>query len=501
MGRRASLHNLGCKVNAYETEAMEQLLKEAGYTVVAFGEPADVCIINTCSVTNVADKKSRQMLHRARVKNPGACVVAVGCYVQAAAAELEKDGSADILIGNNRKKDLVGILADYFREQERQEQGRQEQERQEQGRQEQKRQEQGRQEQERQEQGRQEQERQEQGGRGQGCPESVHIIDIGKTREYEELHVDQAPFHTRVPVKIQDGCDQFCSYCIIPYTRGRVRSRQIGDVVGEVEQLTAGGHKEVVLTGIHLSSYGSGLEGLEKGGPALLELLGRLQKISGLERIRLGSLEPRIVTEDFAAALAAMPKVCPHFHLSLQSGCEATLKRMGRRYTPREYQEVCSLLRRAFARPAITTDVIVGFPGETEDEFEETRRFLEGLGLYEMHIFKYSKRKGTRAAAMPDQVPEPVKARRSEELLGLERTLSRQFREGFLGQDIQVLLEEEAVIGKERYMVGHTREYVRAALPIKEGQEPVRSCGKGCLVEGTGREILTDDLLLFQLKW
>lgn len=489
MGRRASLHNLGCKVNAYETEAMEQLLRGAGYEIVPFGERADVCIINTCSVTNVADKKSRQMLHRARAKDPESCVVAVGCYVQAAAEELKKDGAVDILIGNDRKKDLAEILEGYFQERE---------------------------------------------GREKGSADKLQrearsfVLDIGKAKGYEELRLDRHSLHTRVPVKIQDGCDQFCSYCIIPYTRGRVRSRKIRDVTAEVERLAAGGYKEVVLTGIHLSSYGTGLEGVEKGGPALLELIGRVQQIEGIERIRLGSLEPRIVTEDFAASLASMPKVCPHFHLSLQSGCASTLKRMNRHYTPEEYETVCGHLRKAFAHPAITTDVIVGFPGETEEEFAETKAYLERVGFYEMHVFKYSRREGTRAAVMPDQVPEPVKARRSDALLCMEKAMSRRFRESFLGEDIQVLLEEEALIGGRWYMTGHTREYVRAAIPFEEleeieaedregarrggaGQEetvqsqagqagPDGSAWKGRLVWATGREILTGDILKSQLK-
>lgn len=530
MGRRASLHNLGCKVNAYETEAMEQLLRGAGYEIVPFGERADVCIINTCSVTNVADKKSRQMLHRARAKDPESCVVAVGCYVQAAAEELKKDGAVDILIGNDRKKDLVEILEGYFREKERRKKERREQE-----------------------------------GQKKGSADEPRrearsfILDIGKARGYEELRLDRHSLHTRVPVKIQDGCDQFCSYCIIPYTRGRVRSRKIRDVTAEVERLADGGYKEVVLTGIHLSSYGTGLEGVEKGGPALLELLGRIQEIDGIERIRLGSLEPRIVTEDFATSLASMPKVCPHFHLSLQSGCASTLKRMNRHYTPEEYEAVCGHLRKAFAHPAITTDVIVGFPGETEEEFAETKAYLERVGFYEMHVFKYSRREGTRAAVMPDQVPESVKARRSDALLHLGKAMSRRFRESFLGEEIQVLLEEEALIGGRRYMTGHTREYVRAAVAFEEleelgskkmraedragdgyggsrrggagqgetvrsqagqeavgrgvaGQEetaqsqavgqagPDRAAWKGRLVWATGREILTEDILKSQLK-
>ena len=391
MRRRASLHNLGCKVNAYETEAMEELLAAAGYEIVPFGETSDVCIINTCSVTNVADKKSRQMLHRSKAKNPDAVVVAAGCYVQAAAGELLKDGAVDIIIGNNKKKELVSILEEYFQRRAEPESRKDEEHR---------------------------ECRKEQ--------EDSHVIDIGSTWEYEDLHISRVAEHTRAFIKVQDGCNQFCSYCIIPYTRGRVRSRRPEDVEAEVRQLAASGYREVVLTGIHLSSYGidrremgeadwlesSGdSDGSKAGGrgQALLALIQRIHQIDGVERIRLGSLEPRIVTEEFARSLAKLPKVCPHFHLSLQSGCLETLKRMNRHYTPEEYLECCRRLRRVYDDPAITTDVIVGFPGETEEEFARTQRFLETVGFYEMHVFKYSRRKGTRADRMPEQVPEPVK--------------------------------------------------------------------------------------------
>ena len=334
--RTAALHNLGCKVNSYETEAMQQLLEEAGYEIVSFHEKADVYIINTCSVTNIADRKSRQMLHRAKKQNPEAVVVAAGCYVQSAAEELKADLAVDVIIGNNKKQDLVPILEEYFKDR----------------------------------------------------TDSSHVIEINETHEYERLSIHKIADHTRAFLKVQDGCNQFCSYCIIPYTRGRVRSRRPEEVVAEVRELAGAGYQEVVLTGIHLSSYGVDFK--EEENENLLGLIRQVHEVEGIRRIRLGSLEPRIITDDFAKALASMPKFCPHFHLSLQSGCDETLKRMNRHYTTEEYAAGCDILRRYFDNPAITTDVIVGFPGETEEEFEATKAFLERIGFYEMHIFKYS---------------------------------------------------------------------------------------------------------------
>lgn len=431
--RTAALHNLGCKVNAYETEAMQQILEDAGYQIVDFGDKADVYVINTCSVTNVADKKSRQMLHRAKAKNPEAVVVAAGCYVQAAAERLEEDAGVDLIIGNNKKKDLAVILENYF-EQKRGEKG-------------------------------------------------SYVIDIAHTGEYEDLHINRISDHTRAFIKIQDGCNQFCSYCIIPYTRGRIRSREIADIEKEVKALAGKGYREIVLTGIHLSSYGKDL----RDETNLLDAVRLVHGIEGVERIRLGSLEPRIVTREFAQALKEMPKVCPHFHLSLQSGCEATLKRMNRHYTPEEYLEGCRILREVFENPAITTDVIVGFPGETEEEFEETREFLKKVHFYEMHIFKYSRRAGTRADRMPDQVPESVKTARSEALLEMERQMSLEYRKSFLGKKCEVLLEEPEVIGGKRYVTGHTREYVRIAVE--------NGC-RGEIVTGIPEKMLTDEVAL-----
>ena len=431
--RKAALHNLGCKVNAYETEAMQQLLEEAGYEIVPFQEKADVYVINTCSVTNIADRKSRQMLHRAKKMNPDAVVVAAGCYVQAAGEELKKDAAIDVIIGNNRKKDLVPLLDEYFA--------------------------------------------------GKHVEEDS-LIDIGKTREYEALHINKIADHTRAFIKIQDGCNQFCSYCIIPYTRGRVRSRKPEEIMEEIKGLVDKGYREVVLTGIHLSSYGLDLDGI-----TLLDLMVKIDKIQGLERLRLGSLEPRIVTEEFTRTLASLRTICPHFHLSLQSGCDATLKRMNRRYTTEEYEKGCQILRKYFDRPAITTDVIVGFPQETEEEFAKTIEFLKRIHFYEMHVFKYSRRAGTRAADMPGQLTENQKGQRSDVLLKLDQEMSQEYRKSFLGEEKEVLMEEKIVIDGTEYLVGHTREYVKAAIPWEEGK-------KGAMITGTMASMLNDEVFL-----
>ena len=438
--RTAALHNLGCKVNSYETEAMQQLLEEAGYEIVSFHEKADVYIINTCSVTNIADRKSRQMLHRAKKQNPEAVVVAAGCYVQSAAEELKADLAVDVIIGNNKKQDLVPILEEYFKDR----------------------------------------------------TDSSHVIEINETHEYERLSIHKIADHTRAFLKVQDGCNQFCSYCIIPYTRGRVRSRRPEEVVAEVRELAAAGYQEVVLTGIHLSSYGVDFK--EEENENLLSLIRQVDEVEEIRRIRLGSLEPRIITDDFAKALASMPKFCPHFHLSLQSGCDETLKRMNRHYTTEEYAAGCDILRRYFDNPAITTDVIVGFPGETEEEFEATKAFLERIGFYEMHIFKYSRRAGTRADRMPEQVPEQIKNVRSEALLLLEKQMSKAYRESFLGKKKTVLLEEKTEIGGRAYMIGHTMEYVKAVVPYADDL-------KNKMTEGVLKEALNDEVLLLDESW
>lgn len=433
--KKAALHNLGCKVNAYETEAMQHLLEEAGYEIVPFTQKADVYVINTCSVTNMADRKSRQMLHKAKKNNPDSIVVATGCYVQTSEKEVLNDLSVDIVIGNDRKHDLVRLLEEYSLD---------------------------------------------------SVNDTVDDINDGK-HDFEELFIDQTKEHTRAFIKVQDGCNQFCSYCIIPYARGRVRSRRFENVIAEVERLAANGFKEVVLTGIHLSSYGVDFE--EAAG--LLELIQAVNAVKGIERIRLGSLEPKIVTEHFASELSKLDKICPHFHLSLQSGCDATLKRMNRKYTTEEYERGCELLRKYFVHPAITTDVIVGFPGETEEEFEQTKAYLEHIHFYEMHIFKYSKRKGTRAAVMPDQIDEQIKAARSEKLIALGHDMSKEFRKFYIGKNEEVLFEEKAVIGDKEYFVGYTKEYVKVAKETDENLE-------NQIVSGRISGMLTDEILLFE---
>lgn len=433
--KKAALHNLGCKVNAYETEAMQHLLEEAGYEIVPFTQKADVYVINTCSVTNMADRKSRQMLHKAKKNNPDSIVVAAGCYVQTSEKEVLNDLSVDIVIGNDRKHDLVRLLEEYSLD---------------------------------------------------SVNDTVDDINDGK-HDFEELFIDQTKEHTRAFIKVQDGCNQFCSYCIIPYARGRVRSRRFENVIAEVERLAANGFKEVVLTGIHLSSYGVDFE--EATG--LLELIQAVNAVNGIERIRLGSLEPKIVTEHFASELSKLDKICPHFHLSLQSGCDATLKRMNRKYTTKEYERGCELLRKYFVHPAITTDVIVGFPGETDEEFEQTKAYLEHIHFYEMHIFKYSKRKGTRAAVMPDQIDEQIKAARSEKLIALGHDMSKEFRKFYIGKNEEVLFEEKAVIGDKEYFVGYTKEYVKVAKKTDENLE-------NQIVSGRISGMLTDEILLFE---
>ena len=429
---KAALHNLGCKVNAYETEAMQQILEEAGYEIVPFSEYADVYVINTCSVTNMADRKSRQMLHRAKKQNPDAIVVGAGCYVQTKEAQALVDESIDIVIGNNKKHELVPLLREY-----------------------------------------------EASHRKMAC-----VADINHEKQaYEELSLSRTAEHTRAFIKVQDGCNQFCTYCIIPFARGRVRSRELPDVLQEIRTLAKSGYREVVLTGIHLSSYGV------DNGESLLHLIEAVHELEGIERIRLGSLEPRIVTDAFAKRLSELPKICPHFHLSLQSGCDTVLSRMNRRYDTAEYEAGCALLRRYFEHPAITTDVIVGFPGETDEEFETTERYLERIHFYEMHIFQYSRREGTKAAAMPDQVPEAVKKERSEKLLALGHRMSEEFRRYYLGGQVTALLEEEFLYDGKRYYTGYTKEYVKVAVETEKDLS-------NTFVTGTLKTQLTEDVYL-----
>ena len=428
--KKVALHNLGCKVNAYETEAMQEVLEHAGYEIVPFQEGADIYVINTCTVTNIADRKSRQMLHRARKMNPDAVVVAAGCYVQAQAEKQVIDPCIDIVLGNNKKQDLLTALQAY---------------------------------------------------------EEAHgdlreVIDINHTKEYENLHLTKQGEHTRAYIKVQDGCNQFCSYCIIPYARGRVRSRAKEDVVAEVTDLAKNGYQEVVLTGIHLSSYGIDFENEDN----LLSLIRAVHEIEGIKRIRLGSLEPRIITEEFVQAIAALPKMCPHFHLSLQSGCNETLKRMNRRYTSEEFYEKCEILRKYFEKPALTTDVIVGFPQETEEEFETTYEFLKKICFYETHIFKYSKREGTKAAVMQGQIPEQIKAKRSARLIELGEKNRRAYEESFLGKTVEVLVEEKSDVNGKEMWTGHTKEYMKIAL---ESEKNLQNCILNVQIKD-GREII-----------
>ena len=414
MGNRVALHNLGCKVNAYEIEAMQQLL-EAGYEIVPFEPGADIYVINTCTVTNIADRKSRQMLHKAKKMNPEAIVVATGCYVQTGGDKLEKDEAIDLVLGNNQKINIVEALAEYAENKP-----------------------------------------------GHGS----HVIKINQTKEYEDLSIDHTAEHVRAYIKVQDGCNQFCTYCIIPYARGRVRSRNIESVLKEVHSLAEKGYKEVVLTGIHLSSYG--VDFPEEKKETLLSLIRAVHEIEGIQRIRLGSLEPGIVTREFAEGIAALPKVCPHFHLSLQSGCDETLERMNRRYRSGEYRERCELLREVYGNPALTTDVIVGFPQESEEEFQKSYDFVDGIHFYETHIFKYSRRQGTRAAAMDGQLTEAEKARRSEKMIEMHHRHASDYEKSMIGKELEVLIEEEYTNDGRTWYLGHSREYIKTAVPKSE---------------------------------
>lgn len=418
-GKTVAPLTLGCKVNQYETDGMVELLKDAGASVVDFHEKADIYLINTCSVTNVADKKSRQMIHRARKLNPDAVVIAAGCYAQAAKEKLLEDGQVSIVVGNNKKKEIVRILSDYLAE---------------------------------------------------GVTENG-LLDISGEKEYETLEITRTLDHTRAYVKIQDGCNQFCSYCIIPYVRGRIRSRELDSILDEVARLAESGVKEIVLTGIHISSYGKDKE----NGMTLADVIDAISKIESIERIRLGSLEPGIITRDFVDAIAKNKKVCPHFHLSLQSGCDSVLKRMNRKYTCDEYLEKCDMLREAYDRPALTTDVIVGFPGETEDEFRQTYDYLKKLNLYEMHIFKFSPRKGTVAAAMKEQVAPEIKNHRSDILLSLAEENKKKYEDSFRGESLDVLVEEKTEKDGKIYFRGHTERYLDV---FAEAEKLYDICGR-----------------------
>lgn len=450
--KSVALHNLGCKVNSYEMDVMQQFLQNSGYEIVDFSQKADIYIINTCTVTNIADRKSRQMIHRAKRMNPDAIVVAVGCYVQTGGEKVETDPCIDLAIGNNRKKDLVQIVEEFLRKRET----------------------------------------------ADSAIKTLHhtsVIDINQETAYEEMQLIRTAEHTRAYIKIQDGCNQFCSYCVIPFARGRVRSRKPENVLNEIQGLAKAGYKEVVITGIHLSSYGLDFHGetynqvyrtdqrtpddaFRTGADELLRLLQKVQQIDGITRIRLGSLEPRIITEEFARGLKSLSKLCPHFHLSLQSGCDSVLARMNRQYTTADFMKSVEILRNAFETPAITTDVITGFPGETEAEFAATVDFLKQVQFFEMHVFPYSKREGTVAAGMPGQLTEKEKKDRSSVLLQMDAEASLAYRNLFVGSQLEVLFEQAVSIDGETYQAGHSRNYIRVVKKTEEslaGQELVCS--------------------------
>ena len=445
--KRAAFHNLGCKVNSYELDIMRQKMEKSGYSIVPFEEEADVYVINTCTVTNIADRKSRQMIHKAKKRNPDAVVIAVGCYVETDPERVGTDSAIDLAIGNNNKARIAELLNEFLESI-----------------------------------GESNRERRTLGGRT--------MTDLTHRPQYEDMQLED-PGHTRAFVKIQDGCNQFCSYCIIPYARGRIRSRRPGEILKEIRTIAGKGIREVVLTGIHVSSYGLEWDARTdnvpfdplKSGAFLLDLMEEIRKIPGIERIRLSSLEPRIMTEEFVKGIADMPEVCPHFHLSLQSGCNATLRRMNRHYTAEEFMESVKLLRRYYEQPAITTDVIVGFPGESEAEFEETVKFLEEVNFYEMHVFKYSVRKGTVAAKLPVQIPDPVKGVRSDVLLEMTERQSKAYRNKFIGKSEELLLEEIIQTPAGACWRGHTKRYVEGDIPCdSDGAQQFEA---GQLVRGT----------------
>jgi radical SAM methylthiotransferase, miaB/rimO family len=454
--KTVAFHTLGCKVNTYETEAMQQLMESAGYRCVEFGERADVYIVNTCSVTNIADRKSRQMLHRARKMNEEAIVVAAGCYVESAKNKIDEDLSIDIIVGNNNKNDIVNIINEYL----------------------------------------------------QDKIKNKFIIDINKETEYEEFNISKINDHTRAFIKVQDGCNQFCSYCIIPFTRGRVRSRKMENIIDEVKSLSASGYKEIVLTGIHLSSYGvdfldesynKRMEKLTQTEESdeefvtkneLLCLIENIANIEGIERVRIGSLEPRIIQESFIKSLSKIDKFCPHFHLSLQSGCDKTLKSMNRKYTADEFYEGVKLIRKYFASPAITTDIIVGFPGETKKDFEESKTFVEKVKFYETHIFPYSIREGTKAANMP-QVDGNEKVQRANILNEINLKNQKEFRALRIGKEDELLCEEIFIKDGIEYFTGYTKEYVKVAVLNSDLKT-------NDIVSGRIVDFLTDDILLLE---
>ncbi len=431
-----AFHDLGCKVNSYEADRMRQKLAENGFRLVPFDRPADVYIINTCSVTNIADRKTRQMLHRAGGLNPKALIAAAGCYVNVHGKEELLSDGVELCILNEEKENIAELLKEAL------------------------------------------------SSRSSLFPEEELPLQ-------EPLSSPDPYAHTRAWLKCQDGCNMFCSYCIIPYARGRIRSRKIADILEEASDLAQAGYREFILTGIHLSSYG-----LDRPseGEDLMGLLQALSELPDLKRIRLGSLEPGIITPEFVSGLKELPKLCPHFHLSLQSGCDSVLKRMNRHYTAKDYAGSVSLLRSAFDQPAVTTDIIVGFPGETEEEFEQTVSFVKEIRFYETHIFKYSRRKGTVADRMEGQLSDAVKSARSDVLLSLHGENKKAFQTQYLkGRSCELLLEEPLIIDGKEYLTGYTREYIRAACPA-EGRK------SGDILSGTLTDALTGDILLFSVS-
>ena len=396
---------LGCKVNQYETNAMAQKFLEKGYKVIEEEkeqneEKPDICIINTCTVTNMSDRKSRQMLRREKENNKNVIVVAVGCYAQVAKNELNKIPEIDLVLGNNEKVDIVKYVEDYINENEN----------------------------------------------------NIEIEDVMQSRLFSDFGDITFTEKTRAVVKVQDGCDRFCSYCIIPYARGRVRSRKPESIISEITKIAEKDIKEVVITGIHIASYGKDFKEEYK----LIDLLEEINKIDGIERIRLGSIEPLLITDEFVERLKKLDKICHHFHLSLQSGCDETLKRMNRRYTTEQFKEIVKRLRNTYSDVNLTTDIIVGFPGETEEEFEKTYKFLDEIKFYKMHIFKYSQRKGTKAAVMQNQIPGDIKELRSRRLIELSNKNEFEINQKYIGKKVEVLFEEE----KEGVFKGHTANYI-----------------------------------------
>lgn len=399
--KKVAFCSLGCKVNQYETNAMAQKFIKHGYEVVEFDEYADVYIVNTCTVTNVADRKSRQMLRRAKEINKDATLVACGCYAQVAKEELKKIPEIDLIIGNNEKNDIIQIVENHIAQ--------------------------------------------------KGAEDLVS--DVMYKLDYVELGTTTYTEKTRAVIKVQDGCDRFCSYCLIPYARGHIRSRKIENVIEEIKKVVEEGINEVVITGIHIASYGRDFKGENIG---LIDLLEEINKIQGLHRIRLGSIEPTIITDEFVERLSKLDKICDHFHLSLQSGCTETLKRMNRRYTTEEFKAVTKRLRAKFPNVALTTDIIVGFPGETDDEFNTTYEFLKEIAFYKMHIFKYSQRKGTKAAVMPNQIDGKIKEERSKKLIELSNENEYNYNKKYIGKQVEVLFEER----EGEYLKGHTTNYI-----------------------------------------